>query len=101
MSATLEQCQILVTEYHLAEHEFQRALDCMRRYLFYFFLHKLIKLLNYLNKYFFLFLVKDVEGKMRRRILVSVNMRLIVYNYIRFLNYIDLQLEHMEQHRPN
>lgn len=37
MSATLEQCQILVTEYHLAEHEFQRALDCMRRYLLLFF----------------------------------------------------------------
>ncbi|GJQ70689.1 hypothetical protein Trydic_g624 [Trypoxylus dichotomus] len=30
MSVTLEQCQILVDEYHLAEHEFQRALDCMR-----------------------------------------------------------------------
>ncbi|KAJ3662062.1 hypothetical protein Zmor_006427 [Zophobas morio] len=30
MSVTLEQCQILVDEYHLAEHEFQKALDCMR-----------------------------------------------------------------------
>ncbi|KAJ8934772.1 hypothetical protein NQ314_013198 [Rhamnusium bicolor] len=30
MSITLEQCQILADEYHLAEHEFQRALDCMR-----------------------------------------------------------------------
>ncbi|XP_046998595.1 inositol polyphosphate-4-phosphatase type I A isoform X1 [Schistocerca americana] len=30
MSVTLEQCQILVTEYDLAEHEFRRALDCMR-----------------------------------------------------------------------
>lgn len=31
MGVTLEQCQILSSEYHLAEHEFQRALDCMRR----------------------------------------------------------------------
>lgn len=31
MSVTLEQCRILAEEYHLAEHEFQRALDCMRR----------------------------------------------------------------------
>ncbi|XP_067004000.2 inositol polyphosphate-4-phosphatase type I A [Anabrus simplex] len=30
MSVTLEQCHILVSEYDLAEHEFQRALDCMR-----------------------------------------------------------------------
>ncbi|KAF2894719.1 hypothetical protein ILUMI_11457 [Ignelater luminosus] len=30
MAVTLEQCQILASEYHLAEHEFQRALDCMR-----------------------------------------------------------------------
>lgn len=30
MSITLEECQILQDEYHLAEHEFQRALDCMR-----------------------------------------------------------------------
>ncbi|XP_019766276.2 inositol polyphosphate-4-phosphatase type I A isoform X2 [Dendroctonus ponderosae] len=30
MSVTLEQCRILAEEYHLAEHEFQRALDCMR-----------------------------------------------------------------------
>ncbi|XP_050301479.1 inositol polyphosphate-4-phosphatase type I A isoform X2 [Anthonomus grandis grandis] len=30
MSVTLEQCRILSDEYHLAEHEFQRALDCMR-----------------------------------------------------------------------
>ncbi|KAJ3629984.1 hypothetical protein MTP99_014343 [Tenebrio molitor] len=34
MSVTLEQCQILLDEYHLAEHEFQKALDCMRRTLF-------------------------------------------------------------------
>lgn len=31
MAVTLEQCQILADEYHLAEYEFQRALDCMRR----------------------------------------------------------------------
>ncbi|XP_031346437.1 inositol polyphosphate-4-phosphatase type I A isoform X2 [Photinus pyralis] len=30
MAVTLEQCHILSSEYHLAEHEFQRALDCMR-----------------------------------------------------------------------
>ncbi|XP_066249829.1 inositol polyphosphate-4-phosphatase type I A isoform X1 [Euwallacea similis] len=30
MSVTLEQCRILSEEYHLAEHEFQKALDCMR-----------------------------------------------------------------------
>ncbi|XP_058799632.1 inositol polyphosphate-4-phosphatase type I A isoform X2 [Phymastichus coffea] len=30
MSITLEQVNILATEYHLAEHEFIRALDCMR-----------------------------------------------------------------------
>ncbi|XP_025832000.1 type I inositol 3,4-bisphosphate 4-phosphatase isoform X2 [Agrilus planipennis] len=30
MAVTLEQCNILLSEYHLAEHEFQRALDCMR-----------------------------------------------------------------------
>ncbi|XP_075229404.1 inositol polyphosphate-4-phosphatase type I A isoform X2 [Lycorma delicatula] len=30
MSVTLEQCSILRSEYDLAEHEFQRALDCMR-----------------------------------------------------------------------
>lgn len=30
MSVTLEQCNILRSEYDLAEHEFQRALDCMR-----------------------------------------------------------------------
>uniref|UniRef100_A0A1B6ECE3 phosphatidylinositol-3,4-bisphosphate 4-phosphatase n=1 Tax=Clastoptera arizonana TaxID=38151 RepID=A0A1B6ECE3_9HEMI len=30
MSITLEQCNILRSEYDLAEHEFQRALDCMR-----------------------------------------------------------------------
>lgn len=33
MSVTIEQCQVLMLEYHLAEHEFQRALDCMRRYI--------------------------------------------------------------------
>ena len=31
MSITLEQVNILATEYHLSEHEFVRALDCMRR----------------------------------------------------------------------
>lgn len=31
MAVTLEQCQILFEEYHLAEHEFQKAVDCMRR----------------------------------------------------------------------
>ena len=31
MSITLEQVNILAAEYHLAEHEFIRALDCMRR----------------------------------------------------------------------
>lgn len=31
MSITLEQVNILATEYHLSEHEFIRALDCMRR----------------------------------------------------------------------
>lgn len=31
MSITLEQVNILATEYHLAEHELVRALDCMRR----------------------------------------------------------------------
>ncbi|CAG9770961.1 unnamed protein product [Ceutorhynchus assimilis] len=30
MSITLEQCRILGEDYHLAEHEFQKALDCMR-----------------------------------------------------------------------
>ncbi|KAJ8668424.1 hypothetical protein QAD02_010087 [Eretmocerus hayati] len=30
MSITLEQVNILASEYHLAEHEFARALDCMR-----------------------------------------------------------------------
>lgn len=33
MSVTLEQAQILSHEYDLAEHEFQLALDAMRRYL--------------------------------------------------------------------
>lgn len=31
MSITLEQVNILSSEYHLAEHEYMRALDCMRR----------------------------------------------------------------------
>lgn len=31
MSVTLEQVNILTAEYHLAEHEYIRALDCMRR----------------------------------------------------------------------
>ena len=31
MSATLEQVQILSREFDLAEHEYQRALDAMRR----------------------------------------------------------------------
>lgn len=31
MSVTLEQALISKDEYDLAEHEFQRALDCMRR----------------------------------------------------------------------
>jgi inositol polyphosphate-4-phosphatase len=31
MSITLEQANILATEYHLAEHELSKALDCMRR----------------------------------------------------------------------
>lgn len=31
MSATLEQASILAAEYDLAETEFQRALNCMRR----------------------------------------------------------------------
>ncbi|XP_050509699.1 inositol polyphosphate-4-phosphatase type I A [Diabrotica virgifera virgifera] len=30
MSVTFEECQILADEYHLAEHEFQRVLDCLR-----------------------------------------------------------------------
>ncbi|KAG5883497.1 hypothetical protein JTB14_013927 [Gonioctena quinquepunctata] len=30
MSITLEECMILADEYHLAEHEFQKALDCLR-----------------------------------------------------------------------
>ncbi|XP_046586824.1 inositol polyphosphate-4-phosphatase type I A isoform X2 [Neodiprion lecontei] len=30
MSITLEQVNVLAAEYHLAEHEFNRALDCMR-----------------------------------------------------------------------
>ena len=33
MSVTLEQVNILSAEYHLAEHEYTRALDCMRRLL--------------------------------------------------------------------
>lgn len=33
MAATLEQVQILRNDYDLAEHEFQLALDAMRRYL--------------------------------------------------------------------
>lgn len=33
MAITLEQCQILSEEYHLAEHELQKALDCMRRFV--------------------------------------------------------------------
>lgn len=33
MAISLEQCQILSEEYHLAEHEFQKALDCMRRFV--------------------------------------------------------------------
>ncbi len=32
MSVTLEQIQILSREYDLAEHEYQKALDAMRRY---------------------------------------------------------------------
>lgn len=36
MSITLEQVNILSSEYHLAEHEFTRALDCMRRFVFSF-----------------------------------------------------------------
>lgn len=32
MSVTLEQIQILSEDYDLAEHEFQSALDAMRRY---------------------------------------------------------------------
>lgn len=31
MSATLEQANVLAAEYDLAETEFQRALNCMRR----------------------------------------------------------------------
>ena len=31
MSVTLEQANILVSEYDLVEHEFQSAIDCMRR----------------------------------------------------------------------
>lgn len=31
MSITLEQVNILTGEYHLAEHEYARAVDCMRR----------------------------------------------------------------------
>ena len=31
MSVTLEQAQILSSEFDLAEHEYQRALDVMRR----------------------------------------------------------------------
>lgn len=31
MSITLEQVNILATEYHLSENEYARALDCMRR----------------------------------------------------------------------
>lgn len=34
MSVTLEQVNILTAEYHLAEHEYIRALDCMRRLIF-------------------------------------------------------------------
>lgn len=34
MSVTLEQVNILTAEYHLAEHEYMRALDCMRRLIF-------------------------------------------------------------------
>ena len=44
MSCTLEQVQILSREYDLAEHEYQRSLDAMRRYdavhtVIYFYLH--------------------------------------------------------------
>lgn len=33
MSVTLEQCSILASEYHLAEHEMKKALSIMRRYV--------------------------------------------------------------------
>ena len=35
MAATLEQIQILSREYDLAEHEYQKALDAMRRLVWY------------------------------------------------------------------
>ena len=36
MAATLEQIQILSREYDLAEHEYQKALDAMRRLVWYY-----------------------------------------------------------------
>jgi hypothetical protein len=48
MSVTLEQTQILSTEFDLAEHEYQRALDVMRRY----FKALLITLVNTVNHTF-------------------------------------------------
>lgn len=54
MAVTLEQAQILSSEFDLAEHEYQRALDVMRRSVELFYscgLHMLAtnKILSYLD----------------------------------------------------